>query len=330
MTIEFVCESTTDFDAATGRSTTCDHRFSVSDEKAGEIIECPICNNFVSVPEVKKAPKSAGGMRQAPHQKLDIEQTPLGSSELLSDEPPAIEAEGKLSHQRLDSYQFCRHCGGALSLAVPDCPHCGAPRKASWADDQPLSEIQHQPAGYQRWLLSLVAGQNIRSVWILTNILLGFLMIVAIAGALFVRDILTIVLLVVLGVMAFTYWRLTRQTIRIAQEKPPRLVFWQKVGWLMVLQWLRIFSWKVPLSPLQDPVVVDLKGRELDDTELAGIPNISRAHVIELDGAPIGDGGIRYLRGLQNLHYLVLRNTRVTDEGVYRLQQSIPRCWIWY
>ena len=330
MAIEFVCESTTDFDAATGRSTTCPHRFSVSDEKAGDIIECPVCNNFVSVPEVKMPSKAASRKRQAPHRKLDIEKKPLGSSELLSDEPPAIEAEGKLSHQRLDSYQFCRNCGGALNLAVPDCPHCGAPRKASWADDQPLDEIQHQPAGLQLWLLSMIAGQTGRAVWTLTNILLGFLLVVSIAGALFVRDILTIVLLIVIGVMAFTYWRLTRQTLRIARDKPPHLAFWQDFGWLMILQWLRIFSWKVPLSTLQDPVVINLKGQTLDDADLAGIPNIARAHVLELDGATIGDGGIRYLRGLQNLKYIVLRKTRVTDEGVYRLQQSIPRCWIWH
>ncbi len=329
MTIEFVCESTLDFDAATGRSTTCTHRFSVSDDKAGEIIECPVCSNFVSVPESNKG-GHATRVRQAPHQKLELGKNPLGSSELLSEDAPAIESEGKLNHQRLESYKFCRHCGGALSLSVPDCPHCGAPRKASWAEDGPLSDIKHQSAGYQRWLLSLVAGQNSRAIWILTNILLSFLMVVAIAGALFVRDILTIVLLVLVGVLAFTYWRLARQTMRIAREQPPRLVFWQKLGWYMILQWLRVCSWKVPQSPLQDPIVIDLKGQTITDADLVGIPNIDRAHVIELDGTPIGDGGIRYLRGLQHLQYLVLRNTRVTDEGVYRLQQSIPRCWIWH
>ena len=331
MKIEFVCDSTIDFDAATGRSKVCDHCFSVDNEKAGEIIECPKCENFVAVPDHKPAAKTSHRVRQAPHKNIQLDQSPLESPELLAEDLPEVVTEGKLDYQQLDSYQYCKHCGAALDPTLPDCPSCGAPRKASWAEDGPLTDIEHQPAGFQRWLLSLVAAEQTGpNIMILVNALLGFMGVVAVGGALFIRDLLTVVLLILIGLVGFAYWRFFSQTCRIGREQPPKLVAWQKFGWSMILHWLRIFSWKVPTSQLQHPVVVDLRGQDLSDTDLASLKNVNKADVIELDGVPIGDAGIRYLRGLQNLKYLVLRNTRVSDEAVYRLQQTIPRCWIWH
>jgi hypothetical protein len=47
-----------------------------------------------------------------------------------------------------------------------------------------------------------------------------------------------------------------------------------------------------------------------------------------LRGTQVTDAGLVHLEGLDNLDFLYLDNTQVTDEGVTKLQKALPNCKI--
>jgi hypothetical protein len=49
---------------------------------------------------------------------------------------------------------------------------------------------------------------------------------------------------------------------------------------------------------------------------------------MDLDGTRVSDAGLEQIRDLPRLESLVLTHTRVTDEGVNRLQKALPKCEI--
>jgi hypothetical protein len=50
--------------------------------------------------------------------------------------------------------------------------------------------------------------------------------------------------------------------------------------------------------------------------------------VLNLEENEITDAGLEHLRGLTALESLNLSLTRVTDEGVAKLKQALPKCKI--
>ena len=58
---------------------------------------------------------------------------------------------------------------------------------------------------------------------------------------------------------------------------------------------------------------------------LSELANLQR---LDLRGSHVTDSGLQHLEGLASLHALYLNNTKVTAEGVKRLQQALPDCEI--
>ena len=76
--------------------------------------------------------------------------------------------------------------------------------------------------------------------------------------------------------------------------------------------------------------IIDCRGEGITDDKLRELEDISLCEVLDLEQTPVTDQGLRQLYGLPNLHCLVLRKTFVTHDGVFRLQQTHPKLWIWY
>jgi hypothetical protein len=103
------------------------------------------------------------------------------------------------------------------------------------------------------------------------------------------------------------------------------LAFWQKPFWNLLLVYLRRNHWHG--RPAED--IIDCRNQSIDDQQVQILPNLSKALVLDLQGTKITDAGLHSLQGLKNLRYFVVRDTQVSDEGVFRLQLELPRTWIW-
>ena len=57
---------------------------------------------------------------------------------------------------------------------------------------------------------------------------------------------------------------------------------------------------------------------------------LATRQVSELWGSKITDAGLEHLKGPSHLTHLDLGNTEVTDEGVKKLQQALPKCKIYH
>ena len=86
--------------------------------------------------------------------------------------------------------------------------------------------------------------------------------------------------------------------------------------------------------------IFDLRTGKFDKTEasfarwaaiadrMRAINDIDRLKAIDLYGTPISDAYLPALYGLDKVQCIDLRDTRVTDEGVEKLQQALPNCKI--
>ena len=84
------------------------------------------------------------------------------------------------------------------------------------------------------------------------------------------------------------------------------------------------------LTPFED---LCLKTPQVTDAGLAHIIGLAQLQDLRLEDTRITDKGLIYIAELSQLRYLQLHNTsycptKITDEGVKKLQQSLPNCGI--
>lgn len=224
----------------------------------------------------------------------------------------------------------CENCGDRLRVGDAKCPRCGAPRKAVWRDD-PLPEgTPPVPTGFQRWGLRLLAD-GIKPVYlrIFGGSIVGAISLLAVGlGAL--NGLAPLLIgLVIAAILGGGFAMVCVDSMRIAREPLAKLALWQRLGWSGVRVFLQTLDWQPPGSRLPREARLSLSGKPLTDADLLQEPLINQVRLLDLSHTKITDEGLRYLRGLQRLEYLLLLGTDVSDEAVYRLQQTIPRCWIW-
>ena len=61
---------------------------------------------------------------------------------------------------------------------------------------------------------------------------------------------------------------------------------------------------------------------------ILGVDFLSDVHDVLVVDTEWADAGLEHLAGLKNLESLALSDTRLTDEGVKKLQQALPNCTI--
>ena len=88
-------------------------------------------------------------------------------------------------------------------------------------------------------------------------------------------------------------------------------------------------KWQNYDSALKGRTVIKVREKMFGDYELPELENLHRCQVLDLQGTNVTDQGLLHLYSLKHLQCLVLRKTKVSPEGVFRLQQSFPRLWIW-
>jgi hypothetical protein len=73
---------------------------------------------------------------------------------------------------------------------------------------------------------------------------------------------------------------------------------------------------------------LSLSGPKVTDAELQYIEESSRLQELDFDDIDLTDVELDHLKGLPQLEVLILRGTRVTDQGVKKLHQAMPNCKI--
>ena len=82
-------------------------------------------------------------------------------------------------------------------------------------------------------------------------------------------------------------------------------------------------------SPDRPIATVRLTGTEVTDAHLVHLKGLTSLENLDLRyWGNLTDAGLEHLKGLTGLRVLNLSGTKVTDEGVKKLQQALPNCKI--
>jgi hypothetical protein len=73
-----------------------------------------------------------------------------------------------------------------------------------------------------------------------------------------------------------------------------------------------------------------LDNTQITDATLEYISGLRHLRYVSVNGTHVTDAGLEHLKGAAQLQELSLVGTQVTDAGVQRLQQSLPKCKIYY
>lgn len=68
----------------------------------------------------------------------------------------------------------------------------------------------------------------------------------------------------------------------------------------------------------------------INDETLQNLWGARVCHNFDLRGSAVSDRGLEHLKGLSQLKCLLLDDTKVTDAGVKKLQQALPKCEIYW
>jgi hypothetical protein len=104
----------------------------------------------------------------------------------------------------------------------------------------------------------------------------------------------------------------------------------------------RIPGWNRPSAPspilqfifgedlLSDVVYAQFNSTQLTDDQLIKLQlsNLQSLQDIRLSGTQIDDRGLEYLSSIKQLKVLDVTNTKVSNQGVKKLQQELPECKI--
>ena len=100
-------------------------------------------------------------------------------------------------------------------------------------------------------------------------------------------------------------------------------------AWNMMLVLARMFEWEKYDGRLRNRKVIDLRKAPVTDGELSNRSDLGDCQVLDLEDSPVTDVTLKALYRLKHLQCLVVKNTEVTPEEIFKLQQHKPHLWIW-
>ena len=312
MDIQFRCTNVSSFDEAKGAYEKCNQLLQVSDDNVGLKVRCPRCNQMAVVPG-KTQGRGTGGSREARERDESVAQV-----------------EASLSYGKFSRRTRCPKCGSVLD-EQKNCTACRYQTPKVKSSKTPLKHIEVQPAGFQLWFRNIMSdgvGSKMFEVAMHSFcflVVLGLILFSIIMGG----TASIVVILIALGLAGF-YALLVVQTKRLATVPVARLPFYLKPLWYSLLVMARSQNWEKYDSRLKDRIKIDVRGQAFSDRELLDLDQLTVCQVLDAEGTDITDNALVAMYGLKHLRCLVIRKTHVTHEGVFRLQQALPKCWIWY
>jgi len=213
----------------------------------------------------------------------------------------------------------CEKCGASLSAGQEHCHSCyyhsGLKRVVDTRDESE-QDGSGQTFGFRNYLQEkLSKGQSPESVFYLLDFFFCLLLL-AITLWFSLR-----IYFALLPIGLYVTYRVIVQAAGHANRGASLL-------WLIVLFFGRGLEWKTFGGTPR--IACTRRGAAFDDSDLAGLGNLSELQVLDLAGTAVTDAGLIVLHQQASLAFIVLRKTSVTKEGVWKLQQTIPATCIWY
>ncbi len=240
------------------------------------------------------------------------------------------ESPGSKRQLATDNRVRCTKCG-EVTGPQGRCPACGfSPPKFEKAT-QPLSEIKTGLAGFQLWIVETLSETiPFRYLEYGSHVAIAFIVtLLSLVALVRMPPIASLGLVSVMVFFAVFYIALIWKGHRLARDPQARLSWYQRPLWNLVLRLARCGNWQSYDQRFQGRKIIDQRGEGITDDHLSELPGLNLCEVLDLENTLISDRGLRQLYGLQNLHCVVLRKTKVTQDGVFRLQQTHPKLWIW-
>ena len=310
-------------DADTQQRQPCGHAFKVADSLAGKVIRCPKCKQGLQVPDPSRPPAPKSNQPTAAIEPLD----PLAAKQGIMEQAVT---KGSSQYQKV---KVCPGCG--KPLASDSCRSCGY--KIAKPDDQAIEKIKPKLCGMQLWLCRTIRqALPVKAMVFVMHT--AMVLIVLLIGGATIMGMTTqnlsvfagLIVLLIVSIAAVVYLAFAFKSYQFLIQPGAQLAWFQKPLWNLVLGLARSKNWRDYDASLSSRVVVTADDPQTGDQDIFDLPDVRRAQVLDFENTLITDAGLRSLYQLKKLECLVLRNTNVTAEEVYRFQQAFPNVWIWF
>lgn len=99
--------------------------------------------------------------------------------------------------------------------------------------------------------------------------------------------------------------------------------------WNVLLKLLRMWNWPSPNWPFATLKAFTRRDEPFTDDDFADVPDITEIKALDLEGTKITDEALRVLIHMQQLQYLVIRNTALSPKTVKTIRTILARTWVW-
>lgn len=351
MHVQFLCPNTLPDNSGTNRR--CGRQLRAPRDKAGRLAKCPQCGSKVKIPSRSDpqftAPPAPATDDRTPatdeedtlHLRVaqdDFDDPILDGaarSGAIETAPSSRDDRSNVSSRTanflpLDNISRCRKCGKQTDKRgyCDSCNYSSSSREK--AKGKPIDDIKIKSTGMQLWLANVVSeGVPPGVLVVVIHCLFAAFLVAALfvvstsmSGLMFVAAIAFVL------AIAFFYSATVWKTWQFRRDPYTQLAWFQRPFWDGVLWYCRKNKWADAKQP--NRMVVDQRQSSMTNQELDKVKNLKHASVLDLEGTMITDEAFRYFYRLDGLQCLVLKDTAVSHEAVFRLQQTRPKLWIWY
>ena len=301
----------------------CGHAFKVADSLAGKVIRCPKCKQGIQVADPSKPSAPKTKQPTVAIEPMD----PLAAKQGIMEQAVTT---GSSQYRKV---KVCPECG--KPLGGDTCRSCG--HKTNKPDDQAIEKINPKLCGMQLWFCRTI--RQALPVKLMVFVMhVAMLLIVLLVGGSSIAGMASqnlsvfagLILLLMVSVAAVIYLAFAFKSYQFLIQPGAQLAWFQKPLWNLVLGLARSKNWRDYDTSLSNRIVVTADAPQTGDLDIFDLPDVRRAQVLDFENTQITDAGLRSLYQLKKLECLVLRNTNVTAEEVYRFQQAFPNVWIWF
>ncbi len=234
-----------------------------------------------------------------------------------------------------DAHDRCSKCGNISESGK--CTVCRYVEQNFEKLHQPLDDVKIELAGFQRWFCrTMNEGVSLRLLEYGAHIGIGLVAMGVLSLA--VASIVGIAFGVVPGIfmllitvsVVLLYVGMIYKGKQFRRDPRAHLAWFQKPFWNLILLLARSMNWEKYDNSLADRRIIKVREKMFGDNELTDLEGFKNCQVLDLQGTSVTDRGLLKLYALKHLQCLVLKRTNVSNEAVFRLQQSFPRLWIWH